>query len=87
VWRWLENPAYAGKPAQKLTADCHDHSPFITIQCSCGFDNHIHESSIIEVPPDRGIGSRCHGCEDVLTFEPGELHAAFAELRGRGWIA
>jgi hypothetical protein len=43
-WRWLENPAYAGRTPQKLTADCHDGSPFITIQCSCGFDNHVHRA-------------------------------------------
>jgi len=85
-WRWVENPAYVDRIPEPLTVDCHDGSPFLTVRCFCGFDNHVHESSIIEVPPTAGIATRCHGCRDILRFAPGEFHAAFAELRRRGWI-
>lgn len=86
-WLWVENPAYVGRMPQQLKADCHDRSPFVTIKCSCDFDNHVHESSIIEVPPTATIGSRCNGCREVMEFPPGELHGMFAEMRKRGWIA
>jgi hypothetical protein len=84
-WQWIDNPTFAGKTPAPLKPDCHDRSPFITLHCTCGFDNHVHETSIVEVPPTAAIGSRCNGCGDVLEFPPGYLHAGFAELRRRGW--
>jgi hypothetical protein len=86
-WMWIENPAFVDKMPEQLTADCHDHSPFVTIHCSCDFDNHVHESSIVEVPPDALIGSRCNGCGDLMTFPPGEFHRMFAAMRDAGWLA
>lgn len=85
TWELVDNPVFYGRARGLLEPDCHDRSPFVTIQCACGFDNHVHESSIVEVPPDRGIGSRCNGCQGILEFPPGVLHNAFAELRRRGW--
>jgi hypothetical protein len=85
-WLWVENPAYVNKLPRQLKADCHDGSPFVTIHCSCDFDNHVHESSIVEVPPDAGIVSKCHGCDRPLIFDPNFFQEAFAEMRERGWI-
>jgi hypothetical protein len=85
AWELAKNPAYAGKAPAPLKPDCHDRSHFITIRCQCGFDNHVHESSIVEVPPDSGIRSACKGCGALLEFPPGFMHDAFAELRRQGW--
>jgi hypothetical protein len=86
-WLWVENPAFVGRMPEQLTADCHDHSPFVTIHCSCDFDNHVHESSIVEVPATASIASQCNGCGALMTFGEGELHGMFAAMRKRGWIA
>ena len=85
----VDNPDWAGRspPDQPLTQSaCHDRSHFITVQCACGAQMHMHESAVRGHRRDR-IGSRCHGCGDILTFEPGFFQAAFANLRRQGWIA
>jgi hypothetical protein len=58
----VPNPAYAGKTPTPLKAECHDGSPFITIQCDCGVQLHQHESSVVAVPVDAEIASRCPSC-------------------------
>ena len=84
-WQLVENPAFEGRAPAPLKPDCHDRSPFITIQCECGFDNHVHESSIVEVPAIAAISTRCNECGEVMEFPPAFLHMAFFELRQRGW--
>jgi hypothetical protein len=83
----VPNPAYAGKTPSPLKAECHDGSPFITIQCDCGVQLHQHESSVVAVPADAEIASRCPSCRKTLVFEPGFFARAFQQLRDQGWVA
>jgi hypothetical protein len=87
AWEIVENPAFAGQEPHALgRATCHDGSPFITIACSCGFDMHLHETQIAAVPAGTVIATACKGCGDLLTFAPGQLEDAFAQMRADGWI-
>jgi hypothetical protein len=85
-WLWVENPDFMLRRPELLVADCHDRTPFITIHCACDFDNHVHESSSVEVPPDHGVASKCNGCGELMLFEPGWFQFAFEDLRRRGWL-
>jgi ribosomal protein S27E len=85
-WVWQENPDYAGRKPTLLEPDCHDRSPFVTVRCGCGFDMHVHETQIANVPAEAEIGAACKVCGRLLTIPPGWLPGAFADLRARGWI-
>lgn len=83
-----QNPAFAGRTPRPLEAMCHDRTPFITIVCECGFELHIHESSLAASRQfGAGLATRCHQCRELLTFPPGLLEDAFQEMRDEGWIA
>jgi len=66
-WTLIPNPALRGKDPAKLKPICHDRTPFLTIQCSCGYQMHIHQSQIENIPAETII-SICHRCGDVLEF-------------------
>ena len=83
----VANPSYAGKTPTPMKAVCHDGSPFVTIQCSCGYQLHQHESRVAEIPPDAEIASRCLGCGELLVFPPGFFAEAFKKMRDEGWLA
>ena len=86
TWAIVDNPAWAGKRPSDgpFEPDCHDHSHFITIGDACGANMHVHES---QIPTNTiPVGARCPGCGGLMTFAPGVLHQAFAELRKQGWI-
>jgi hypothetical protein len=83
----VPNPAYAGRKPTPLVAECHDGTPFITIQCDCGSQLHQHESSVAHVPAEAEIASRCPSCRKTLVFEPGFFARAFQQLRDDGWVA
>ena len=86
-WDLVENPAWAGRAPQALAgSECHDHSHFVTIQCSCGEQMHMHETQTRSLPKHLGVGSMCKGCGDLLTFEPGFFRQTFATMRKQGWI-
>jgi len=89
-WMLVDNPLYLGKepPAQPMTESaCHDRSHFLTVQCQCGEQMHLHESQWRGAPPGVAIATYCHGCERVLTFPPGYFEDALRQLRRLGWIA
>jgi phage/plasmid primase-like uncharacterized protein len=87
TWTLQKNPAWAGlNPDDGVyEPDCHDRSHMVDVICQCGEMMHIHETQIAGQKRAQ-IGARCQGCGEVLLFEPGELHRAFAELRKQGWI-
>lgn len=86
-WTMVENPAWAGIEPQALSGSaCHDHSHFLTVQCHCGEQMHMHESKTRDLPRHVGVASMCKGCSDLLTFEPGYFHKTFAEMRRQDWI-
>jgi hypothetical protein len=81
------NPAYAGREPSPQRAICHDGTPFITVFCRhCGEGLHMHESSLLNVPAEAEVESRCPSCRRTLLFEPGFFAAAFAQLREQGWV-
>ena len=84
-WELVDNPAYAGREPEPLEPACHDRSPMLTVRCSCGSDMHFHETQIRGDVGDLPVGARCLGCGELLTFPPGYLNKAFAEMRRRGW--
>lgn len=63
-----------------------DRSPFVEVQCSCGAQQHFHETDIKKVPIDADIGSPCTGCGELLVFDAGVIPSLFARLRREGWI-
>ncbi len=83
----VENPAYAGKMPRKLTAVCHDGTPFVTVRCACGYELHLHESQLGPLPRIAEIATRCHSCNGALVFPPGFFADAFAKMREQGWVA
>lgn len=87
-WKTVPNPAWEGIEPQRFTqSECHDRSHFVTIECTCGYQGHLHESSISTLPDSPRVGTHCKGCGDVMIFEPGELSGMFAAMREQGWIA
>jgi hypothetical protein len=86
AWSLVPNPAWAGKQPGDgvLEPDCHDRSHFLTLECECGSTMHVHETQLGK--PTSGIMAACKGCDEILMFEPGVLHGAFAEMRKQGWI-
>jgi hypothetical protein len=85
-WALIENPGYAGKTPRIMHAECHDGTPFVTIQCRCGNEMHQHESRVAGAPPDAEVGMPCLGCGELLIFPPGWFAEAFAQMRADGWI-
>lgn len=83
----VPNPGYQDRTPTPLKAECHDGSPFITIQCSCGYQMHQHESRVAHIPVDAEIASHCPRCRRLLVFDPGFFSRAFAQLRADGWVA
>lgn len=89
AWQLVSNPEWSHNkpPEQPFTeSGCCDHSHFITVQCRCGEQMHMHESATRKVPLGHGIASRCHGCNRLMKFPPSYFAGAFAELRRLGWI-
>lgn len=86
-WDIVENPSYDGMIPKKLGKSlCHDGSPFLTVECPCGEQMHMHESAVLGYDHDT-IGSCCRACGNLMMFEPGTFSTAFAEMRRRGWLA
>lgn len=86
-WALVDNPAWAGKTPSGLEhSGCHDGSHMLTVECSCGHQMHLHESQTRTVPRRLSIAAECKGCGELLTFEPGYVANAFAEMRRQGWI-
>lgn len=81
----VRNPAFEGRKPTPLQAACHDRTPFLTVRCSCGYELHLHESQLEQVPADYGIATSCHRCGELLDFEPGFFARAFQQLRDEGW--
>ena len=67
-------------------SDCHDRSHFVTVECGCGEQMHMHETQWRKAE-GLPIGSRCKGCGDLLVFPAGHFEGVLAEMRRRGWIA
>lgn len=87
-WELVRNPLWAGQKPQRLErSDCHDGSHFLTVQCRCGEQMHMHESAVKNVSPYEGVASQCKGCARILEFPPSYFAGAFAEMRRLGWIA
>lgn len=83
----IPNPAYAGRKPRIMEAACHDRTPFITIECQCGEQMHLHESQTARVPADAEICTGCKRCGNPLVFPSGYFARAFAQLRAEGWLA
>lgn len=87
-WELVPNPEWVNRVPQHFTESlCHDHSHFVTIECSCGEQMHMHQTQWERAPAWQGIASRCHACGKVLTFEPGYFQGVLAAMRESGWIA
>lgn len=67
-WKLVPNPEWKGKKPKKAKILCHDHTPFLTIKCSCGYMMHIHKSQV-EAMPYPVAFSICHNCGKPLFFE------------------
>jgi hypothetical protein len=86
-WKLVPNPAWAGvEPVQLTGSECHDRSHFVTVQCACGEQMHMHQTQW-QHAGDQAIGSRCHGCGELMLFEPGFFDRSLDAMRDRGWIA
>lgn len=83
----VPNPSYAGKTPRPLLAACHDRTPFLTAQCDCGYQLHLHESQLATLPDHAIIETRCHACGGQLVFPPHFFEDAFQQLRDEGWLA
>jgi hypothetical protein len=79
-----DNPEYAGKTPRPLKATCHDGTPFLTVVCAAGHENHVHESQLPPLPEP--ISMRCAVCRRTIEFDGGEIEAAFQKMRDDGWI-
>lgn len=89
-WLLVANPAWAGlqPPAEPMRESaCCDHSYLVTVQCRCGEQMHMHQSSWQRAMPHEGIASRCHGCGQTLLFPAGYFDQVLGEMRRQGWIA
>lgn len=85
-WKLIPNPEWKDQSPRPLgPATCHDGSPFITVECTCGEHMHMHETQTAAVPDNLGVASRCHGCGEILQFQPGFFTGSFAEFRRQGW--
>jgi ribosomal protein S27E len=88
-WQLGPNPQWADAkpPEQPFTESaCCDHSHFITVECRCGEQMHMHESATRKVPRRQGVASACKGCGELLLFPPGTFSSMFKTLRRQGWI-
>jgi hypothetical protein len=81
-WKLVPNPNLKGVDPSKLQPICHDKTPFLTIQCSCGYQMHIHLSQIENIPQEMII-SRCHNCNQLLFFEKKWLLEAIQKAWGK----
>jgi hypothetical protein len=86
-WTIAPNPAYAGRTPRPLQPACHDRSPFLTVQCACGYELHLHETQLAGIAATDEIATRCHQCADPLIFPVTQLRGAFTQMRKDGWIA
>jgi hypothetical protein len=77
-WKLVPNPKLVGVDRSKLEPACHDKTPFLTIECSCGYRMHIHLSQIENVPYEVLV-SRCHRCGELLFFDKEWLINAIRE--------
>lgn len=73
--------------AEYLQPACHDGTPSVTIQCTCGEYGHLHESQLGSVPKGQGIATSCKACGKLLTFEPEFFVKALADMRAEGVLA
>lgn len=86
-WETIPNPAFDGLQPQRFTvSDCHDHSHFVTVQCACGEQMHMHQTQWARAN-GQAIGSQCHGCGQLLVFPPGHFDQVLDQMRTDGWIA
>jgi len=87
-WELVKNPEWTGKTPQHFTESlCHDHSHFVTVQCRCGEQMHMHQTAWERVPETQGIASKCHSCGRLMKFPPSYFQGALAAMRESGWIA
>lgn len=85
-WTLRPNPGFPKTP-RIMHAECHDRTPFITIQCTlCSTPGHFHESQFDDVPDGTTIATRCKGCQIQLEFPIAFIRGAFKRLRDEGWI-
>jgi hypothetical protein len=87
TWALRANPALNGMSPRLLVSDCHDHTPFLTIQHDCGEAMHVHESQLPQRNDETIISTRCPACSEILDIKLGFLREAFASMRREGWIA
>ena len=86
TWQVVDNPAWQGRqPAALERSACHDGSHVLTVECDCGHQMHLHESQTRRYPRV-SIAAICQGCGELLTFPPGFVSKAFADMRRQGWI-
>lgn len=87
-WKLVRNPGWNVVPEEPFTQSaCHDFSHFVTVQCACGEQMHMHQTAWEQVPATVGIASKCHGCGKVLEFPPSYFQGALDAMREGGWIA
>jgi len=77
-WILIPNPALKGIDSTKLVPICHNGTPFLTIQCGCGYQMHIHRSQIDRKQAEIII-SQCHACGELLEFNRKWLLTAINE--------
>lgn len=86
AYRIVDNPAYQGRTPTILKPDCHDRTPFLTIECGrCAQHLHIHEGQLASIPT-RSFGTVCPQCSHVILLKMPDIERAFAHMRDRGWI-
>ena len=85
-WKLAPNLAYRGKKPRRLKAACHDKTPFVTIEHTCGGRLHFHESQVRPITPDTLIVAACPVCNGVIEMPASFAHGAFDQLRRDGWI-
>jgi hypothetical protein len=84
-WTIAPMPAYVRRAPRPLRAICHDGSPFVSIQCACHYQLHLHETQLDAIDASE-IGTYCHQCNELLVFPVAQLRDAFTQMRKDGWI-
>jgi len=55
----VRNPGWNVVPEEPFTTSaCHDFSHFVTVQCRCGEQMHMHQTAWERVPETQGIASK-----------------------------
>jgi len=80
-WKLIPNPAWEGKLSRPLgrIATCHDGTAFLTVQCQCGGQMHLHYSQVEPLPEKAVIVTACLDCREELVMERDWLLGAMRE--------